>query len=272
MAIFKKPDSSDYVLAIECDGATYHSSKNARDRDRLRQEILERMGWNFYRNWSTDWLRNTSVEKERLFEACTEALHKGRYVRPEEAEDEAAEPIVFEKTIAPKHITFPEYHDANVYDLRRVHFDLQSYGKAIMEVEAPVSEEYLLKQIFFIYNREKVTSVVKQQFASQMYGCERNGIVRHKGFLYLVDQKKISLRVPGDKREIKYIAPEEIAAGLMTLLKQNYSAEKDGLYRTLANQLGFARMGDAIVARFDEALGILKNGTVEGDMVSLKQE
>ena len=45
----KKPNSSDYVLAIECDGATYHSSKNARDRDRLRQEILERMGWRFYR-------------------------------------------------------------------------------------------------------------------------------------------------------------------------------------------------------------------------------
>ena len=41
--------SSDYVLAIECDGTTYHSSKNARDRDRLRQEILERMGWKFYR-------------------------------------------------------------------------------------------------------------------------------------------------------------------------------------------------------------------------------
>ena len=43
----KRPDSSDYVLAIECDGATYHSSKTARDRDRLRQEILERMGWKF---------------------------------------------------------------------------------------------------------------------------------------------------------------------------------------------------------------------------------
>ncbi|MGI6172474.1 MAG: DUF4011 domain-containing protein [Christensenellales bacterium] len=40
----KIPDSSDYVLAIECDGPAYHSAKNARDRDRLRQEVLERMG------------------------------------------------------------------------------------------------------------------------------------------------------------------------------------------------------------------------------------
>ena len=70
----KIPNSSDYVLAIECDGATYHSSRNARDRDRLRQEILERMGWKFYRIWSTDWFRNKSVEQSRLLEAATDAI------------------------------------------------------------------------------------------------------------------------------------------------------------------------------------------------------
>ena len=44
----RKPEGSEYVLAVECDGATYHSSKNARDRDSLRQQVLERMGWQFY--------------------------------------------------------------------------------------------------------------------------------------------------------------------------------------------------------------------------------
>jgi superfamily I DNA and/or RNA helicase/very-short-patch-repair endonuclease len=71
----KKPNSSDYVLAIECDGASYHSSKNARDRDRLRQEILENMGWKFYRIWSTDWFRNNRVEKAKLLEAVNEATN-----------------------------------------------------------------------------------------------------------------------------------------------------------------------------------------------------
>ncbi len=77
----KLPDSSDYVLAIECDGATYHSSKNARDRDRLRQEILERMGWKFYRIWSTDWFRNKSVEQLRLLEAAADAVKKSNKSR-----------------------------------------------------------------------------------------------------------------------------------------------------------------------------------------------
>jgi very-short-patch-repair endonuclease len=54
-----------YVLALECDGATYHSSESARDRDRLRQEQLERIGWRFHRIWSSEWFysKDTSVEK-----------------------------------------------------------------------------------------------------------------------------------------------------------------------------------------------------------------
>ena len=44
-----------FVLAIECDGASYHSSATARDRDRLRQDQLERLGWRFHRIWSGDW-------------------------------------------------------------------------------------------------------------------------------------------------------------------------------------------------------------------------
>jgi very-short-patch-repair endonuclease len=47
-----------YVLAIECDGASYHSSESARDRDRLRQEQLERLGWRFHRIWSSEWFHN----------------------------------------------------------------------------------------------------------------------------------------------------------------------------------------------------------------------
>ena len=70
----RKPNSSEYVLAIECDGATYHSSKNARDRDRLRQEILEGMGWKFYRIWSTEWFKNTVIEKRKLLDVAKQAI------------------------------------------------------------------------------------------------------------------------------------------------------------------------------------------------------
>jgi very-short-patch-repair endonuclease len=47
--------NGEYIMGVECDGAAYHSSKSARDRDRIRQDVLESMGWTIGRIWSTDW-------------------------------------------------------------------------------------------------------------------------------------------------------------------------------------------------------------------------
>lgn len=55
-----------YLLGIECDGASYHSGRSARDRDRLRQEILEKLGWKIHRIWSTDWFKGRGGEIKRL--------------------------------------------------------------------------------------------------------------------------------------------------------------------------------------------------------------
>lgn len=63
-----------YVLAIECDGASYHSSYTARDRDRLRQQQLENLGWRFHRIWSTDWFMRKEEELQRAMKAYKEAV------------------------------------------------------------------------------------------------------------------------------------------------------------------------------------------------------
>lgn len=64
-----------YVLAIECDGATYHSSESARDRDRLRQEHLERVGWRFHRIWSSEWFYDKEKVVEKVLAAYEKAVH-----------------------------------------------------------------------------------------------------------------------------------------------------------------------------------------------------
>jgi very-short-patch-repair endonuclease len=66
-----------YVLAIECDGASYHSSPTARDRDRLRQQQLENLGWKFHRIWSTDWFMRKDEEVNRALAAYQDALEAG---------------------------------------------------------------------------------------------------------------------------------------------------------------------------------------------------
>lgn len=55
-----------FLCEIECDGATYHNARSLRERDRLRQEIVERYGWKLYRIWSTDWFRNPNLQTKQL--------------------------------------------------------------------------------------------------------------------------------------------------------------------------------------------------------------
>jgi len=64
------------ILAIECDGASYHSGATARDRDRIRQMQLERLGWVFHRIWSTDWFQNREREIERALQAYQLAVRR----------------------------------------------------------------------------------------------------------------------------------------------------------------------------------------------------
>jgi hypothetical protein len=65
--------ASGCLMGIECDGRTYHSSKTARDRDCLRQQHLEHMGWTIHRIWSSDWWRNPDGEIERVLKHLREA-------------------------------------------------------------------------------------------------------------------------------------------------------------------------------------------------------
>ena len=62
------------VLAVEADGASYHSIPTVRDRDRLRQQVLESKGWRFHRIWSTAWFRNREYELTRVEEAWKRAI------------------------------------------------------------------------------------------------------------------------------------------------------------------------------------------------------
>ena len=62
-----------YLLGIECDGATYHSSRSARDRDRLRQAVLEDHGWIIHRVWSTDWFQRREEQLKRIDQALDKA-------------------------------------------------------------------------------------------------------------------------------------------------------------------------------------------------------
>ncbi|OXS36191.1 DUF3320 domain-containing protein [Streptomyces sp. XY006] len=79
-----------YALGVECDGAMYHSSKAARDRDRLREQVLNGLGWRLYRIWGTDWYRGRAAAELRLREAVEQAVARGPLVADHSASQSRA--------------------------------------------------------------------------------------------------------------------------------------------------------------------------------------
>lgn len=292
----KKPNSSNYLLAIECDGASYHSGKNARDRDRLRQEILERMGWKFYRVWSTDWFRNQEVEKKRLLDAVKKAMNGGISSFEEEKKPEKEKRKEdFETTKKQDEFLFPIYRVANIERLYRKHLpyfpihkkkgvlfgsldtetphmELFAIIKEILETEAPLSERLLMERTAWFFGREKVTSVIEKTFKRYSTGFNFHGIVRKRGFLWLKGKEVVHFRKAGDfKRDIDEIAPEELADGMVQIIKQNGTVTKMGLYHALMEECGFSRLGNKSLEVMNEALSKLKKQlNIEGDNISIK--
>lgn len=273
----KRPGTSDYVLAIECDGATYHSSKNARDRDRLRQQILENMGWKFYRIWSTDWFKNRIVAEENLLQAASGALEGG-----DEAADmatEAASVDDFEVASTEQPFDFPPYVAADIESLKQKYLPMH-FGKIvreIIELEAPINEDYLLKKVLWYFNCNRICDTARRMIGRYIYMCDDVAYRKGNGFIYLNGQSSFPFRKATDlqsRRNVDQIAPEELEDGMLKLIEKNFSVEKEGLYRLLAAQCGFSRVGSDMTATFDSTLNrLLGKGKVirEGDRISLKQ-
>ena len=84
------------------------------------------------------------------------------------------------------------------------------------------------------------------------------------------------LRVPGEydeKREIKYISLEELAAGMLVIIEHNVTVDKAGMFKLLANELGFQRVADNILARFEGALELLDSFTeIDGNNITMRKQ
>lgn len=74
LAIINPKTKTDYILGIECDGASYHSSYSARVNDRLREDILRRLGWDIYRIWSQHWI----THREKILDDIIEVVNRNQ--------------------------------------------------------------------------------------------------------------------------------------------------------------------------------------------------
>ncbi len=94
-----------YLAGIECDGATYHRSATARDRDKLRESVLRNLGWTIFRIWSTDWWIDPEGTLEKICVALSHALEERRAKRASEVKPET---LTIESVVENAAISDPE--------------------------------------------------------------------------------------------------------------------------------------------------------------------
>lgn len=256
LAVIDPTNSKKFILGIECDGATYHRSKAARDRDRLRQEILELRGWRIYRIWSTDWFKNRENEINRLKQVIINSIKQPTPIDKDTDSDEELTPVLVEKKREINKVEFETYPSKEallIYSSSGVSERLES----IMMNTSPVHIETLKKIVPEIYGRQKFTSVVSKEFYHDYRQQGLHKIFLNKKDFYYRDNQEIVFRKTGNKsfkRLFYYIAFEELSHAYNEILKEAKNITIDTLKRQILELTGYKKMSKDMEAHFKKSI------------------
>lgn len=291
----RAPDSDRYVLGVECDGAAYHSSKTARDRDRLRQQVLENLGWNIHRVWSTDWIKDPVREVEKVLATYERAKNKEALIGSLNAP--IAQPAVIEDQLG----DVPE-RDVNGYPRNNAPAKApQPYCAARLPHQGTIDTfksagpEYLAELLGSCVATEGPVHVDRaMRVVAESFGIARVGglirgtllgalehpaaatrIERRGEFLWPTSDVRLAVRGPdpqGAVRPIREVPPEEIGLAVEAVLDDAFSLNRDDLVVAAARLLGYDRTGANVGAAVTEVVDrmILQDAlTVSGEQVRL---
>ena len=279
-----------YILGIECDGATYHRGIVARDRDRLRQEILENLGWKIHRVWSTEWIRNRRESIERVLDKVEELKQtsdediyeppRGSTPPPTAGQNGTADhedevgPVLDVKPESDPYAILVDTYSETPASRRRPE-DFYYYANTIVRDdvlrvvthEGPVHEDVILLRVARMYKLQRTGSTIEQTIRNAVSSLTRSGKMIRKGkFLWASGKVTVQVRRSTNgngARPIQYVPPEEIEEAALLVLRMTRGASKDELVPEIARVLGYARTGDKVERAASEATKrLVKSGRV----------
>ena len=269
MAVVDPARPGRYLMGIECDGAAYHSARSARDRDRLRQQVLEALGWRIHRIWSTDWFGNPKREVARAIAAIEAAKTTPATARPAVIES----PIEREESAPPgKRRSAPPYELAHLR-IGPVENGLHSLpagrlASLIVEVvhtESPVHIDEVYRRIADAAEVSRIGPRIRaalDQASESALGEKR--VVRKGDFLWRPGQNEATPRdrsaLEPEDRRIELIAPEEIEQAIHKVLLDSYGMALSEVAPAVSDLLGFSRAGEAL----RESVELMVNRLIAG--------
>lgn len=279
-----------YLLGIECDGATYHSSRSARDRDRLREQVLRDRGWHIYRIWSTDWYKRRHDELQRVIAAITAARVSSPSPSPSASLARMpAEPLprpnrdlggLAPDSVAVRSAPSRFYEEANfVKSLPVEAHRLRLSNRVdilirIVAVEGPVHEEEIGRRYATVCGNKRSGSRIQQAAKEGLVQGAREGRLYADGPFYML--KPLSDCAPRDRsatrsitlRRPEMLPPVEIRTGLKRIVADHLGVEPNAAVIEVARMLGFQRTGpelqrvieEQLRAMLDQGVFVTRNG------------
>lgn len=271
----KKPGI--YLAAIECDGASYHSSANARDRDRLRQSVLESAGWNFHRIWSTDWFRDEKAEIERLRERLEGLLSKEsseldkketpkpQISRIEKDFDSSAHHQYVQATLR-KSEKYNEWYSYDYFEDIPEN-QIKSAIEDIIEIESPLHRELIYNRIIGNTSFNRVGARIKSKIDRLIDAVTRGeDFIEKKGFIQK-KWKKVIVRdrtnLPVAEKKYEMIPTIELKTGIKEVIGESVSLELTDLAKEVLNRVGIKALRSSTKDQFELVVNqLVKEGTL----------
>lgn len=261
-----------FILGVECDGAMYHSAYTARDRDRIRQEVLERLGWRIHRVWSPDWTTRRDVELSRLREAIERSRATPAPLR--EHKRTSASPALV-RTVEPPGMDSGGEPPAWAVPYEIAKLDRWQTAAAqvarVVSIEGPVHVDLVLRRVAQAMGFERTGSRVRASIMAALRQLERQKKVRAKNdFLWPIgDGFELRVRYPDGeetRRRVEHIAADELSLAMLMHVHEALSLAEEDLMVQVARLSGFERRGQIVDAMLREVLesliakGLLRRG------------
>ncbi|MCW3992699.1 MAG: DUF4011 domain-containing protein [Candidatus Bathyarchaeota archaeon] len=286
----KDPDR--FILGILCDGETYRSASTARDRDRLRQHVMENLGWRIHRVWSPDWVQRRETELTRLKEGLTKAERGPRKRRAQRATHRASKrrprrEVMRARVVETRGDRLPEVEPYRLSKLRPRHLFsryspefkkryLRQYRSEVRRLlpilvrgEGPIHMEHALKRINASLRLRRALPLFKKAFEDAIDDCSKKGRVLVRGrFLWPRRSVDVKVRTPVNGveetfRPIRNIPPEEIRGAITIIAGHSLGLNVESLLKETAHLLGFKRMGSHVRAALTEVFqSLMREGAL----------
>lgn len=279
LAVVDPETPGRYLLGIECDGASYHASNSARDRDRLRQEILEAHGWTIHRIWSTDWFQREAQERERLLSAVASAktrrprrpVHERPAAVQRRASDRIpASPIVRRAESA----AATEAHFPGVVPYRQASISLEpgiaaphevpvermaEIVEQIIRVEGPIHIDELTTRVREAWGLKRVGSRIQSAVADALKLMSRKGRITHQSRCYMLPEQEVTVRdrsgaASRTLRSPELLPPAEIQQAIMLAVEHAHGMPEADVSVAVSRMLGFSATSQQLRGLIEEQM------------------